>query len=356
MQINRRTAKLRQILNEKAIDAILISQPENRYYLSGFNGSAGFLFITQNSMVLATDFRYVEQVKRQAPDYTLFQITGSINKWFPEIVNGLAIKTLGFESSDISFERYQNLSELIEKERMQLKLIPLTETVEAIRTVKDADEIDCITRAAAISDAAFKHIENIIRTGMTELEIAWELEKSMREHGSQPLPFDKIIGSGPNAALPHAHPSERVIQEGETVVIDFGARVEGYCSDITRTLCVGKADATFKKIYDIVLNAQLNAISKIVEGTTGADADRYARSIIEEAGYGEAFGHSLGHGIGLAAHEKPSLNRISEDKLAENMVFTIEPGIYIAGWGGVRIEDTVMIKNGKICLLSQSTK
>ena len=356
MQINRRIAKLRQILHEKAIDAIMISQPENRYYLSGFNGSAGYLFITQNSTVLATDFRYVEQVKRQSPDYPLFQITGSISKWFPEMINGLNIKTLGFESSDISFERYQNMSGIIEKSGTHLKLVPLTETVESIRTVKDPAEIDCIIRAADISDAAFRHIEEIIRAGMTELELAWELEKSLRQAGSQLLPFEIIVGSGPNAALPHAHPCERVIQKGETVVIDFGARVAGYCSDITRTLCVGKPDATFKKIYSIVLNAQLNAISNIVEGMKGAEADRFARGIIEEAGYGEAFGHSLGHGIGLAAHEKPSLNRISEDILSENMVFTIEPGVYIEGWGGVRIEDTVMIKNGKICLLTQSAK
>jgi Xaa-Pro aminopeptidase len=356
MQINKRIAKLRQVLAEKAIDAIMISQSENRYYLSGFNGSAGYLFITQNNAVLATDFRYVEQVKRQSPDYTLFQITGSIGKWFPEIINGLRINTLGFESSDISFERYQNLSGIIEKTGIPLKLVPLTETVETIRTVKDPEEIACIERAAAISDAAFGHIKEVICAGMTELELAWELEKSLRQAGSQSLPFEIIVGSGPNAALPHAHPSERVIQEGEMVIIDFGARVAGYCSDITRTLCVGKADATFKKIYGIVLNAQLNAISKIVDGTRGSEADCFARGIIEEAGYGEAFGHSLGHGIGLAAHEKPNLNRISEDILTENMVFTIEPGIYIEGWGGVRIEDTAMIKNGKICLLSQSIK
>jgi Xaa-Pro aminopeptidase len=170
------------------------------------------------------------------------------------------------------------------------------------------------------------------------------------------MPFEIIVGSGPNAALPHAHPSERVIQEGEPVVIDFGASIEGYCSDITRTICVGTTDDTFKKIYRIVLDAQLNAISRIVAGTTGAEADRFARSIIEEAGYGESFGHSLGHSLGLAAHEKPTLNRISEEILTENMAFTIEPGIYLPGWGGVRIEDTVMIKNGKISVITQSIK
>ncbi len=356
MQIDKRIAKLRRTLDEKEIDAFLISQPENRYYLSGFSGSAGYLFITQNSMVLATDFRYVEQVKIQSPDYTLFQISGSISKWFPEIIDGLKIKTLGFESADMTFDRYQNLSSIISKKGIQLQLVPMMDTVETIRAVKDAGEIACIERAAEISDIAFKHIAEIICAGMTELELAWELEKSLHEMGSQSMPFEIIVGSGTNAALPHAHPSERIIQEGETVVIDFGAKVEGYCSDITRTLYVGKPVAVFKKIYNIVLDAQMAAISRIVDGTTGAQADAFARSIIEEAGYGEAFGHSLGHGIGLAAHEKPSLNRISEDILTENMVFTVEPGIYIAGWGGVRIEDTVIIKNGKIRVLSQSIK
>jgi Xaa-Pro aminopeptidase len=356
MQINKRIAKLRQILDEKTVDAILISQPENRYYLSGFRGSAGYLFITQKKMVLATDFRYVEQVKRQAPDFTLFQISGSMNNWFPEIVNGLRIKKLGFESADISFERYQNISGTIEKTGIQVQLVPLTETVETIRAVKDEEEIACIERAAEISDKGFKYISQIIKAGMTELELAWELEKCMREAGSESMPFEIIVGSGPNAALPHAHPSGRVIKEGEPIVIDFGASIEGYCSDITRTICVGTPDDTFKKIYRIVLDAQMNAISRIVDGTTGAEADRFARSIIEDAGYGETFGHSLGHSLGLAAHEKPTLNRISEEILTENMVFTIEPGIYLPGWGGIRIEDTVMIKNGKISVISQSIK
>ena len=287
MQIINRINKLRRILDEKSLDAFLISQPENRYYLSGFSGSAGYLFITQKHAVLATDFRYVEQVKIQAPDYTLFQISGSINKWFPEIIDGLKIKKLGFESADITFDRYQNLSSIIEKTGIGLQLLPFTDTVETIRTVKDAEEIALIERAAEIGDTALKHITEIIRAGMTELELAWELEKSMRELGSQSMPFEIIAGSGPNAALPHAQPSERILQEGEPVVIDFGAKVEGYCSDITRTLCVGKPDTAFNKIYGIVLDAQMSAISKIVNGTTGAEADRFARSIIEDAGYGK---------------------------------------------------------------------
>jgi Xaa-Pro aminopeptidase len=356
MKINDRINKLRQKLTQNGIDAIFISQPENRYYLSGFNGSSGYLFITQKKMVLATDFRYVEQVKRQAPEYTLFQITGSSDKWFPNLVEGLDIKALGFEATDMSFDFYKNLSNIVNKAGLKLQLTPITGIVESIRAVKDLEEIEFIKRAVKISDTAFKHIKDIIQPGMTELELAWELEKTMREGGSQSMPFEIIVGSGPNSALPHAQPSQRIILNREPVVFDFGARVEGYCSDITRTLCLSKPDDTFNKIYKIVLDAQMAAISQIVDGVTGAQADRFARSVIEEAGYGEAFGHSLGHSLGLAAHEKPNLNKISEDILTENMVFTVEPGIYIPGWGGVRIEDTVLIKNGKISVLSQSVK
>ncbi|MDD4873705.1 MAG: aminopeptidase P family protein [Dehalococcoidales bacterium] len=356
MKTNNRIDKLRQKLTEKGIDAIMISQPENRYYLSGFNGSAGFLFITQKEAIIATDFRYVECVKRQSPDFTLFQITGSMDKWFQEITGGLSIKMLAFEAADLSFERYQNIFDIINDNKLPFQLIPLTETVESIRSIKEPGEISLITQAANIGDIAFKHITDIIHTGMTELEIAWELEKSMRNGGSQSMSFEIIVGSGPNAALPHSQPSRRIVKEGEPIVIDFGAKVNGYCSDITRTICLGKADEIFNCIYRIVLDAQLAAISKITSGTTGAQADSFARSIIEQSGYGENFGHGLGHSLGLAPHEKPNLNKISADVFTDNMVFTVEPGIYIPGWGGVRIEDTVIIKNGKINVLSHSLK
>ncbi len=356
MKINNRINKLRSKLAEKKIDAILISQPENRYYLSGFNGSAGFLLITQKELFLATDFRYVEQVKSQSPDYTLLQIAGRLDKWLPDLASGLNLKSLGFEAEETSFEFYQSLLNTVDKAGLKLQLVPITGMIEAIRAVKDAEEIELIKQAVKISDDAFSHIKKIIHPGQTEIELAWELEKTMRELGSQSMPFEIIVGSGFNAALPHAQPSRRVINEGESIVIDFGAKIGGYCSDITRTLCLGKPSEKFREIYSIVHNAQAAAISQIVEGTTGAQADRFARSIIGKAGYGECFGHSLGHSLGLAAHEKPTLSKHSEDVLKENMVFTIEPGIYIPGWGGVRIEDTVLIKNGRINVLSQSLK
>ena len=183
---------------------------------------------------------------------------------------------------------------------------------------------------------------------MTEKQVAWELEKALRESGSESLPFDIIVGSGPNAALPHAKPSDRIINEGEPIVIDMGARYRGYASDLTRTVCVGKTNAKFKEVYNIVLEAQQAAITQIGRGMTGKAADAIARKIIEKAGYGEAFGHSLGHGVGLAEHELPYLSPKSKEKLADGMVFTIEPGIYLAGWGGVRIEDTVVMEGGRL--------
>lgn len=356
MNIKNRLTILRQNLNEKNLDGILISQPQNRYYLSGFNGSAGYLIITQKDTVIATDFRYVEQVKEQCPDYRLFQITGPVADWFPRMLGEVKIGKLGFEAGDVTFNLYKLFSESLSKAKLPLQLGAIEGLVENIRTVKEPEEIELITRAVKITDGAFGYIETAIKPGMTELEVGWELEKFQREAGSQSLPFDVIIASGPNAALPHHKPSERRINAGEPIVIDMGARVEGYASDFTRTLCLGKPDAMFKKVYDIVLGAQLAAIALIKEGTTGAEADGFARTVIIEAGYGDQFGHSLGHGVGLAEHENPRLGPTSNDSLASGMVFSIEPGIYVPGWGGVRIEDLAVIENGKLKILSNGKK
>jgi Xaa-Pro aminopeptidase len=228
--------------------------------------------------------------------------------------------------------------------------------VESLRAVKEPDEIELITRAVQMSDAAFEHVLGVIKIGMAEEEVAWELERFLRERGSQPLPFDIIVASGPNAALPHATPTNRPISPGEPVVIDFGARVDGYSSDISRTLCLGPADETYKKVYGTVLAAQLAAINGIKAGMSGQQADAVAREVIKKAGYGENFGHGLGHGLGLAIHEEPRLGSGAEMVLADAMVFTIEPGIYFPGWGGVRIEDTVVMECGRIKVLSQAGK
>jgi len=228
--------------------------------------------------------------------------------------------------------------------------------MESLRVIKEPKEIELITQAAAIIDDAINYIQGKIRIGMSEKEIAWEIEKFLREKGSQTIPFDIIVASGPNSALPHAKPSQRAIHSGEPVVIDIGARVGGYSSDLTRTIYLGNRDDTFNKVYDTVLRAQLEAIALITEGMSGDLADNLARTIIEQAGYGEAFGHGLGHGIGLASHEQPRLGPKSSEIVTSGMVFTIEPGIYLAGWGGVRIEDTVVMESGKIRVVSKARR
>ena len=354
MKTGNRLQKLRQRFDEKKIDAILISQPENRYYLSGFDGSAGYLLITPQATILATDFRYLELAKTQAPDYKVFQIAGDVENWFPNLVTELNVKNLGFETKHITFARYRQLTSMLSK--IQPKLIPVDGLVESIRAVKEPEEIEFIAKAVEISDSAFNYIEDRIQVGMTEIEASWEIERFMREQGSQAVPFDIMVASGRNAALPHARPSQRVIGSGEPIIIDIGARCGGYSSDLSRTICLGSPDVTFNKIYDIVLGAQLAVMAMIKEGMSGGEVDQLARTVIEDAGYSEAFGHSLGHGIGLAPHESPRLGPNSSGQLTKSMVFTIEPGIYLTDWGGVRIEDVVIMEDKKIRIMSKARK
>jgi len=356
LKIGNRLQKLRQRLIEKEIDAIFISQPENRYYLSGFDGSSGFLLITPQKAILATDFRYLEQAEGQAPDYEIFRVTSNMEDWLPRLVSESNLKKLGFESRHITFGMYRQLSDILNKAQSQLELVPVDGLVESLRAIKEPEEIELITRAVEMADEAFQYIEDMIHTGMSEKEVAWEIEKFLREKGSQTIPFDIIVASGPNSALPHAKPSSRAIHAGEPVVIDMGARFGGYSSDLSRTICLGNRDDTFNKVYDTVLSAQLAALTMIKPGMTGGEIDNLARAVIEQAGYGEAFGHGLGHGIGLAPHEQPHLGPGSSEQIVDSMVFTVEPGIYLTGWGGVRIEDVVIMENGKVRVISKARK
>ncbi|MGB2800229.1 MAG: Xaa-Pro peptidase family protein [Dehalococcoidia bacterium] len=350
--MNDRLEKLRRKIASEGLDAILISQGENRRYLSGFTGSAGFLLISEKSAILATDFRYIEQAKNQAPDFDIARIEGEIQNWFPQLISSVEAKRIGFEANGLSFATHHQLVAAAGEKG----LVPTEGFVESLRAIKDDRELELITSAVEISDAAFDEVASTIRYGMTEKEVAWELEKTMREKGSESMPFEIIVASGPNAALAHHKPTERAILQSEPVVIDMGARFEGYASDLTRTICLGNQDEVFGKIYHLVLRAQLAAIAAIEAGMSGEVADSLARTVIEQGGYGENFGHGLGHGVGLAPHEQPRLGKGSKDILTEGMVFTIEPGIYISGWGGVRIEDTAVLENGKTRVLSKAKK
>jgi Xaa-Pro aminopeptidase len=352
-----RLERLRALLDpENELDAILVSQSENRRYLSGFTGSAGFLLISPVRAILATDFRYVEQARAEAPDFEIVQISGELSKWFPTLISDLNVKRLGFEESALPFSTYKELTETISTTGKEIHLVPTRSLVESLRALKDGEELDYIEKAAALSDAALEEIIPQVCTGITERELAWKLESYMRQNGSEPLPFNIIVASGPNAALPHARPGDRAILSNEPVVIDMGARVRGYCSDISRTICLGEGDTTYHRIYDIVLGAQLTAMETLQAGMNGAQVDHLARTVIAQAGYGDAFGHGLGHGVGLGAHEEPRLGPGSTSVIADGMVFTVEPGIYIPGWGGVRIEDMVVFEGGKVRQLTRAKK
>jgi Xaa-Pro aminopeptidase len=356
MNLSNRLNKLRRQLAERELDGFLVSRSENRYYLSGFDGSAGYLIITANHSILATDFRYIEQAGEQADGFEIKRISGVLADWLPGLAADTGITRIGFESADISQSEYSRFTTSLKRNGSPLKMEPTEGLIEALRSVKEPAELELIRQAAGLADGAVDHVRELLRAGITEEELAWKAEKYMRERGSQAVPFEVIVASGPNAAKPHWQPSSRPIQAGEPVVIDLGARYGGYASDLTRTVWTGTPDKTLSKVYDTVLGAQLAALSLIKEGTTGHEADSYARTVIEEGGYGDAFGHGLGHGVGLAAHEPPRLGPKSEDRLMEGTVFTVEPGIYLPGWGGVRIEDLAVISGGKLEILTQSGK
>ena len=351
-----RLQKLQTSAGKERFDALLVSQPENRRYLSGFTGSSGWLLVSQQKAILATDFRYVEQAKGESPDFEIVQTKGELHDWLPGLISDSGWNRLGFEANCISYDSHHKLTEAIETKHVDLELIPTTGLVEELRAIKEPGELDSITRAVALADAALEQAKAIIRPGITEKEAAWEIEKLLRQEGSEGIAFEIIVASGPNSALPHARPTERTIQSGEPVLIDMGARFNGYCSDLSRTLFFGQADNTLRRIYDIVLRAQTAAIEGVEAGMDAAQADRLARSIIEQAGYGDAFGHGLGHGVGLAVHESPRLGFNSSDSLLDGMVFTIEPGIYLVGQGGIRIEDMAVLENGKARVLTGARK
>jgi Xaa-Pro aminopeptidase len=356
MKIQNRLQNLRHKLAEKEIEAVLVSQPENLYYLSGCEGLEGYLLISGQRAIIVTDFRYVEQAQRQSPGYEIFRYTGKMTDWLPLLLAGWHIKRLGFESDHLSCATQLQIGEILKTNRMTLNLVPASGLVEALRAVKDPEEIKLIAKAVKATDAVFKYAEKILKPGLTEKAVAWEIEKYLREHGSQPVPFELIVAAGPNAALPHAKPSDYVIQKNEPIVIDIGARFGHYGSDLTRTFYLGKRPSTYEKVYDTVMEAQVTAISQIKPGMTGAEVDSIARKIIAFNGYETAFGHGLGHGIGLSTHENPRLGPNSTDVLANGMVFTVEPGIYLSGWGGVRIEDDVVIEDDKVRVLSSARK
>jgi len=325
-------------MRERGVEAMLIQKPENRRYVTGFSGSAGFVLVSATASILLVDFRYVEQAQTEALGFEVIKAERQFIDTLAEVVPARGLGRIGFESDAMSYKQYEDFS----KRLAPAVLVPV-EGVDRLRWVKDADEIAQITRAVEIADEAFAHIRSSLRPGAVEREIAIEMEFFMRRRGADKEAFETIVASGPRSALPHGRASERVLARGDFVTLDFGALYRGYVSDCTRTVVLGEVSQKQREVYELVLAAQRAALAGIKPGISGKDADTIARKIITDAGYGDAFGHSLGHGVGLAVHEGPTLSPREEAVLAPGMVVTVEPGIYLPGWGGVRIEDLVVV-------------
>ncbi len=334
-----RLEKLRTELETRHIDGILITNEYNRKYMTGFTGSTGVAIITKSVAKFITDFRYIEQATTQCQDFEIVQIEKIT---YPEIVQRecekLGVQRLAFEQDNLTYAAFQKY-----QEKMTCELVPVSGVVESIRTVKTPEEITQIQTAADIADATFKHILEFIRPGVSEIEVANEMEFFMRKAGASGSSFGMIVASGWRSALPHGIASEKVIEKGDMLTLDFGALYHHYISDMTRTIAVGDPGEKLKEIYAIVLEAQIYGNEHIRPGITGKEADEMVRNIIATKGYGEYFGHSLGHGIGLEVHEGPALSSANETKLMPGHIVTNEPGIYIPELGGVRIEDDLVI-------------
>jgi Xaa-Pro aminopeptidase len=343
--------RFRAEMEKVQVDGFLITSPYNRRYMTNFTGSAGVVLISQKEAKFITDFRYVEQAGKQAAGYEIVQHRGAITEEAARQVKMMGIQKLGFEQDHVTFATYKAYENAIEAE-----LVPVTGLIEKLRLIKTPSEIKILKEAAKIADAAFTHILEYIRPGLTELEVSNELEFFMRKHGASSSSFDTIVASGYRGALPHGVASDKVIEKGELVTLDYGAYYNGYVSDITRTVAVGQPSDELKGIYDIVLEAQLRGMAGIKPGMLGKEADALTRNFIEEKGYGDYFGHSTGHGIGLEVHEGPALSVRSDTILEPGMVVTVEPGIYVPGVGGVRIEDDAVITIEGNESLTHSTK
>lgn len=337
-------------LEEQQIDAFLVAVPENRYYLSGFGAedlqlteSSGYLLITAERQVLLTDFRYQEEAANEAPDFQLVIYRDGLGQSLEELFAELPIEGLGVESHYLTFSRVREVEEALKKSRPGAKLVPVEEVVERQRLLKEPEEIEAIKASLAVTEKALAGVWEKLATGRTEKEVAWEIECSIREDGAEAVSFTPIVASGPNAALPHAVPTDRRIAAGEPVILDLGSKLNHYCSDMTRTWIAGAPDKKLREIYRIVREAQLAAQDFVCAGKDSVAVDAVARDLITKAGYGEHFGHGLGHGVGLAVHEKPGLRKQKGMILEENMVVTIEPGIYLPGFGGVRLENMVRV-------------
>ena len=345
----KRIEALRNLMQEKNLAGVLIQKPVNRYYLTGFTGSTGTALITRDKLYFLTDFRYTSQAAEQCAGFEIVQISQAEPIY--QAINQRIDSRLGFEDDFFTVENYGLYSSKLEAE-----LVPLKRLIEDLRVIKDPAEIELMKQAQRIADQAFEHILGFIRPGISEIAVADELVRVMKSLGASGESFSIIVASGLRGAMPHGVASEKLIQAGELVTLDFGCVYRGYASDMTRTVAVGEVSQQLDEIYHTVLKAQQAALEAIKPGMTGKQLDTIARDIITEAGYGDHFGHGLGHGVGLEVHERPGVNQMGTEEFKPGMIITDEPGIYIDGVGGVRIEDIILITPDGYEVLSTSPK
>ncbi|MDQ3949555.1 MAG: aminopeptidase P family protein [Gemmatimonadota bacterium] len=350
----RRLAALVDGLTAAHVDGLLVTSLPNIRYLTGFAGTSALLFVTPRVTVLVTDFRYQTQVVEEVGDLARVTIE-SQSLWtglWQQLGQLPQVQVAGFESAHLLHRDFQRLLEA--GSRWQWR--PTVDLVETLRERKDAAEVALIGQAADVATHALQHVLSCVTVGMTEFEVAGTLEKALRDAGSEGFPFPSIVASGPRSALPHARSSDRRVNRGEFLLLDFGAEARGYCADVTRTVVVGAASDEQRTVYEVVRVANERAVAAVRPGMSGREADAIARDYIERCGYGDLFGHSLGHGLGLEVHEAPRLARTAESALPEGAVVTIEPGVYRPGWGGVRIEDDVHLAPDGARVLTRFTR
>lgn len=348
-----RLEKLRTDMEKKGFDGVFLIGDANRNYMSGFTGDESFSLITKDKAFFITDSRFTEQARMQVKDYECMEYSKncSIYEFVADLAKENDLGKIGFEENIMSFSTYSQY-----KNKMECEFVPLNGLVEEIRIIKDQFEIEQIRKAQAIADKAFEHMLDFIKPGMTEREIGLELEFAMKKMGATALSFPSIIASGVRSSLPHGQATDKVVENGDFLTLDFGAVYNGYCSDMTRTIVIGKPTDKMVEIYNVVLEAEERALKAMKPGARCIDMDAVARDYIKEKGYGEYFGHSLGHGVGREIHEAPSVGYKNESKLKAGMVVTDEPGIYVPNFGGVRIEDLVLITEDGCEAISKSPK
>ncbi|HOJ76488.1 MAG TPA: Xaa-Pro peptidase family protein [Bacillota bacterium] len=347
-----RLHKLYRILNDQQLDAVIITNPQNRRYYSGFTGSAGVLVVGLTKAYIVTDFRYWEQAGIEAVKFELIKQGQYVWTSVFEVINAAAWKRIGFEAEDVTYRDYLQIAKLAQ----DVELVALTDEVKRGRWAKDTAEIETLAEGARITDLAWQQTISKIKPGVKERDLALEFDYQLRLNGAEGSAFTTIVASGYRSALPHGAASGKEIQAGDLVIIDGGALYQGYHADMTRTVVVGRATDEQKKIYQLVLDAQMRALSLLKSGLTGKEADAFARELITDAGYGANFGHGLGHSVGLEIHESPRLSPSEPNQIPLDSVVTVEPGIYLPNWGGVRIEDLVVVGETGVRNLTGSPK